>query len=91
MWIFVCVFFVGLLLNVGIELIYAGNKPRVPDVSRSRIIRMTINHSSIIYVNEEELKTYDSVKTATLCVMLVSFAGAGLLKVFGREHSWPEK
>jgi hypothetical protein len=42
---------------------------------------MTINHGSIIYVNDEELKTYNSVKTLTFCVMLVSFAGAGLLKV----------
>jgi hypothetical protein len=84
MWISVCVFFVGLLLNVGIELTYAGNKPRVPDVSRSRIIRMTINHGSVIYVNEEELRTYDSVKTATLFVMPVSLAGAGLLKASGR-------
>ena len=81
-WILVCLFFVGLLLNVGIELTYAGNKPRVPNITRSRSIRMTINHGSIIYVNEEELKMYTSVKTLTFCVMLASFAGAGLLKVF---------
>jgi hypothetical protein len=75
-------FFVGLLLNVGIELTYAGNKPRVPDITSNRNIRMTVNHGSIIYVNEEELQTYNSGQTLTLCVMLVSVVGAGLLKVF---------
>jgi hypothetical protein len=49
-------FFIGLLLHV-FELTYAGNKPGLPDITRSRIIRMTINHGSMIYVNEEELKT----------------------------------
>jgi hypothetical protein len=89
MWILVCFFFVGLLLNVGIELTYAGDKPSLPDISRSRIIRMTINHGSIIYVNDEELKTYNSVKTLTFCVMLVSFAGAGLLKAFASDARIP--
>jgi hypothetical protein len=89
MWIFVCFFFVGLLLNVGIELTYAGNKPSVPDITRSRITRMTINHGSIIYVNEGELKMYNSVKTLTFCVMLVSLAGAGLLKVFASDARIP--
>jgi hypothetical protein len=82
-------FFVGLVLNVGIELTYAGDKSGVPDITRSRIIRMTINHGSIIYVNEEELKTYNFVKTLTFCVMLISFAGAGLLKVFASDACIP--
>jgi hypothetical protein len=37
---FLCIFFAGPFVNVGIELTYAGNKPRVPELTTSRTIRM---------------------------------------------------
>jgi hypothetical protein len=81
--IFVSFFIAGLLWNVGIELGYAGNKPRTPDVASGRVIRLTINHGSKIYVSEKELQVYDLSKEVTLGVMFISVAGAGFLKVFG--------
>ena len=85
MWILVSLFFAGLLSNVGIELAYAGSKPRAPDVTRGEVIRLTVNHGSEIYVNERELKDYEFVKNLTWVTMLISFAGAGFLKVFGSK------
>ena len=84
-WIFVSFFFAGLLWNVGIELAYAGNKPRTPDVTSGRVNQLTVNHGSRIYVSEKELKVYDLVKELTLGIMLISVAGAGFLKVFGSK------
>jgi hypothetical protein len=81
--VFLFFFFAGLLSNVVIELAYAGGKPRTPDVTTGRLIQLTINHGSKIYVSEKELKLYDFVKELTLGVMLISVAGAGFLKVFG--------
>ncbi|SRR6266404_444996 len=88
-WAFVSLFFIGLLSNVGIELVYAGSKPRSADVTTGQVIQLTVNHGSKIYVTDRELQAYEFVKNLTLGVMLISVAGAGLLKVFGsrREHA----
>ena len=81
--IFVSFFIASFLWNVGIELGYAGNKPRTPDVASGRVIQLTINHGTKNYVSENELQVYDLSKEVTLGVMFLSVAGAGFLKVFG--------
>jgi hypothetical protein len=75
------VFFIGLSVHIGIELAYASNKPRYPQVETGRIVRITINHGSIRYVSQEELERLHSVQTAALCSMLASFVGIGILKL----------
>jgi hypothetical protein len=89
--VFVSLFFAGLLWNVGIELAYAGNKPRTPDVTSDRVIQLTVNHGSRIYVSEKELKVYNLVKELTLGIMLISVAGAGFLKVFGSKSQGAQR
>ncbi len=85
-WAFVSLFFAGLLSNVGIELMYAGSKPRSADVTSGKVIQLTVNHGSKVYVTDTELRTYQFVKSLTLGVMLISVAGAGFLKVFGSKN-----
>ena len=82
MWTFVALFFAALLANVGIELSYAQNKARSPNTANGEVIRLIVNHGSEIYVSEREVNVYNGVKNVTMLVILISFAGAGLLKVF---------
>ncbi len=82
MWALVVLFFAALLVNVGIELSYAQNKARNPNAAKAEVIKLTINHGSEIYVSERELNVYTGTKSVTILVMLVSFAGAGLMKAF---------
>jgi hypothetical protein len=75
------IFFFSLVTHVGIELSYASYKPQSPQVETGRVNRITINHGSVVYVSQKELRRFKSVQTAALGAMLVSFIGIGILKL----------
>ncbi len=79
------IFFVSLLVHVGIELNYASHKPQSPQPQTGRVIRIIINHGSTVYVSQEELHRFTSVQTTALCAMLASFIGIGVLKLSVRN------
>jgi cell division protein YceG involved in septum cleavage len=81
----VSIFFASLLIHVGIEISYASNKPQSPQPESGRVVRITINHGSVVYVSNEELERLHSVQTAAVCTMLASFIGIGILKLFRGE------
>jgi hypothetical protein len=77
----VSVFFLALLAHVCIEMSYASSKPRVRDMQAGRVLRMNIEHGSIVYVSPEELQTFRRVQEVAEIVMLISFAGIAILKL----------
>jgi biopolymer transport protein ExbD len=79
--ILLSVFFISLFAHVGIELSYASNKPRSPQTETGRVLRISINHGSTVYVNPEELQRLHSVQTTAVYAMLASFLGIGILKL----------
>ncbi len=81
----ISIFFISLFANVGIELLYASNMPRSPQMETHRILRVTINHGSTVYVSEEELRRLHSVQTISECAMLASFVVLGILKLSVRD------
>jgi hypothetical protein len=77
----ISIFFLSLFTHVAIELSYASHKPRLPQAETGRVIRITINHGSTVYVSEEELRRLTSVQATAVGAMLVSFIGIGILKL----------
>jgi len=81
----VAVFFFALVAHVGIELSYASNKPRLAQAEIGRVFPITINHGSIVYVSQEELRRLHSVQACAIYAMLASFVGIGILKLSTRD------
>ncbi len=81
----ISIFFISLFTHVAIELSYASYKPRFPQAETGRVIRITINHGSTVYVSREELRRLSSVQTTAVVAMLVSFIGMGILKLSVRN------
>jgi hypothetical protein len=77
----ISIFFLSLFTHVGIELSYASYKPRFPQAETGRVIRITINHGSTVYVSQEELRRLSSVQAIAVSAMVLSFIGMGILKL----------
>jgi hypothetical protein len=89
MWAFVAVFFVALLVDVGIDSLYFQNKPLAPNVAQSQVIELTVMHGSKRYVNEAELRLYNNTQRCAGVTMLVSFGILGLIKGFLPRNNSP--
>ena len=77
----ICIFFLGLFADVGIELAYSFAKPRIPESETGRVLQLTINHGSKVYVSQAELLKYCSIQSAGTLSMLGSFLGVAVLKL----------
>jgi hypothetical protein len=52
----IIVFCAGLLAGVYIHLSYAASMPRIPDPITGRVIRITVNHGTVVYVTRQEFE-----------------------------------
>ena len=85
--ILVVFFFIGLLVSVHTELDYAQKLPGTPQAETGRVIRMTVNHGSVIYATHKEWEHYHHVEALSTCVMLISFIGLGIFKL-SFKNAW---
>jgi hypothetical protein len=83
----VTTFFVALLAGVCTELSYAQNTPSNPQPQIGKVVRMTVNHGSVIYATHEEWVHYRYVQAASGFAMLLSFIGLGTFKLCSK-NAW---
>jgi hypothetical protein len=78
LWILVTVTMACVLFPVYVDLTFSYMKPRSPQPDQGRIHRIVINHGSVVYVNEKELRI---VNFAFNDIFLIGIIGVGLVGV----------
>jgi len=75
----IAVFCVGLALNVYIDLSYWATMPRVPEASTGRVVRIVVNHGTVVYVTPQEFLWADRIYRMGFPIVIA--AGLSLLAI----------